>query len=161
GQARGFELLGAQPMPRHVDHVVDAPENPEVTVGGEHGAVCREVRPVVPVLALRVFAVLGVVLLHEALAVSPDRLDDPRPRVADADVPGASGSGADLLALLVIDDRVDAGQSRPGAAGFHPVERGFGAAKESAVFRLPPRVDDDGFALADDVVVPAPDLGLD
>src|SRR5262245_1285313 len=73
GQASGLELLGAQPMARHVDHVVDAPENPEVAVGGEHSAVGREVRPVAPVRALRVSAVLGVVLLGEAVRVSPDR----------------------------------------------------------------------------------------
>src|SRR5260370_62256 len=34
--------------------------------------------------------------------------------------------------------------------------RRLGGAKESAGFRLPPRVDDDGFALANDFVIPFP-----
>src|SRR5580700_6150167 len=57
----GLELLGAEPVAGHVDHVVDAAEDPEVAVGRLGGAVAGEVRPVVPVGGVRVLVVLGVV----------------------------------------------------------------------------------------------------
>src|SRR5215472_13966569 len=51
--------------------------------------------------------------------------------------------------------------SGPGAARLHAVDCGFRAAEKTPVLGLPPRVDDHGLALSDDVVVPLPDLGLD
>ena len=67
--------------------------------------------------------------------------------LSDADVARFPRARFHFLALFVVDDRVDAGHARPGAARLHQVERGLGAAEESAVLRLPPRVDDDGFRL--------------
>ena len=148
-------------MPGDVDHVVDPTDDAEVAVGGEDGAVVGEVRPVVPVLALGVAAVLLVVGVDEPLGLSPDRLEDSRPGVADADVAGATAPRLDDLALLVIDDGIDPHDPRPAAAGLHGVDCGQGAAEEAAVLRLPPGVDDHRLALADDLVVPAPDLRLD
>src|SRR6266511_5338291 len=60
-----------------------------------------------------------------------------------------------------IDDRMNAGNAWPRASRFHRVKRRDRAAQEPAVFRLPPGVDDDRLALADDVVVPPPHRRLD
>src|SRR5215470_9104799 len=100
GQRRGLDLLGAQTVPGHVDHVVDAAEDPVVPVGRPDRAVAGEVGPVVPVLAVRVLVVLGVVDLDEPLGLAPDGLEDPGPRVADADVAGPAA--ARLVAILVV-----------------------------------------------------------
>src|SRR5207244_5152132 len=48
-----------------------------------------------------------------------------------------------------------------GAPRLHRIEGRDGRAQESAILGLPPRVDDDGFPLADDLVVPPPRLRLD
>src|SRR5439155_6368112 len=159
--ARRLGLLGPEPVPGHVDHVVDAPEDPEVAVGRLDGAVAREVRPVAPVLALLVPAVLLVVGLDEPLGLAPDRLEDARPRVADADVARSPASRLDDAALFVVDHRVDAEDAGPAAAGLHRLQRGQGAAQKAPVLGLPPGVDDGRLALADHVVIPAPDVGLD
>ena len=61
-----------------------------------------------PVLARAVLAVAGVIGLHEPLGLAPDGLHDPGPGVADADVPGLAAPGVDDVAVVVVDDRVDA-----------------------------------------------------
>ena len=66
-----------------------------------------------------------------------------------------------LVAVLVVDHRVDAEDARAAAARLHRLQRGQRAAEEAAVLGLPPGVDDRRLALADLGVVPAPDLGLD
>src|SRR5262249_43901924 len=117
--------------------------------------------PVAPVGAVLVAAVLLVVDLDEPLRLTPDRLEDPGPGVADADVARPAAARLNHLALLVVDDWIDAEHPWPAAARLHRLKRRQGAAEEAAVLGLPPRVDDHGLALADDVVVPAPDVGLD
>ncbi len=67
----------------------------------------------------------------------------------------------DLLAVLVVDHRVDAEHARSAAPGLHRLQPGQRAAQEAAVLGLPPGVGDRGLALADDVVVPPPDVRLD
>src|ERR1019366_5084918 len=161
GRRGGLDLLGPEPVPGHIDHVVNAAEDPEVAVGSLHRPVAGEVGPVTPVLAVRVLVVLAVVGVHEPLGLAPDGLEDARPRVADADVAGLAASRRHLVAVLVVDDRVDAEDAGPAAAGLHRLKGRQGAAEESAVLRLPPGVDDRRLALADLGVVPAPDLGLD
>src|SRR3989442_2794058 len=160
-KARRLELFGSEPMPGHVDDVVDAPEDPEVAVRGLERAVAREVRPVVPVRAGFVLAVLLVVDLHEPLWLTPDRLEDAGPRVADADVPRPTPAGLDHPAVLVIDYRVDPKDPWPAAAGLHRLGGGEGAAQKPAVFGLPPGVNDDRRVFADDIVVPAHHLRFD
>src|SRR5260370_36261041 len=85
GQGRGLELFAAEPMPGHVDHVVDASKDSEVTVLRQQRAVAREVRPVVPVFAVLLLVVFGVVGLDEPVRVSVDGLENARPGVADSD----------------------------------------------------------------------------
>src|SRR6185437_15552904 len=127
--------------------------------GGPDRAVPGEVRPVAPVLAVRVLVVLLVVDRDEPLGLAPDGLHDPGPRGADADVAGLAIWHR--VAVLVVDDRVDADHRRAAAAGLHRLQRGQRAAQEAAGLGLPPGVHDDGVALADRLVVPAPDLRLD
>ena len=97
GDARRLDLFRAQPVPGDIDHVVDPAEDPEVAVGRLDRAVAGEVRPVVPVLAVLVPAVLRVVGVDESLGLAPDRLEDARPRVADADVAGLAAARLDDL----------------------------------------------------------------
>src|ERR1035438_8842564 len=122
-------------------------------------AVAAEIRPVVPVLAVRVRVVLLVVDGQEPFRLAPDGLHDAGPRVADDDVAGPAVR--DLVAVLVVDGRVDADHRRAATARLHRLERGQRAAEEAAGLRLPPGVDDDGLSLAHRLVVPPPDLGLD
>src|SRR5439155_20075518 len=85
-EARRLQLLRAEAMPGDVDDVVDAAEDAEVAVIGADGAVAGEVRPVAPVLRAPIAAVPHVIRGHEAGGVAPDRLQDARPRIANADV---------------------------------------------------------------------------
>src|SRR6516165_206263 len=125
-------------MPGHVDHVIDPAQDTIVAISGLHCAIVTEVRPVMPVLALRVFAVLAVVGCDVAVRISPDRLEDSRPRVADADIPGPAGAGWDLLSVLVQNHGKNPGYRRAGAAGFHGIQCRLGTAQEPTIFRLPP-----------------------
>src|SRR5581483_2965308 len=138
---------------------VDAPENAVVAVGRTERTVAGEVRPVAPVLALRILAVLRVVRLHEAIGIFPDRLENARPRIADADV--ARAPRRQFIALFVVDHGMNPRHARSCASRLHRIERRFRAAEETAGLGLPPRIDDDRFLPADGVVVPAPDFRLD
>src|SRR5262249_19753958 len=94
------------------------------------------------------------------LRLAPDRLKDAWPWVADANVAGPSASGLDHIAFFIVDHRVDPKDSRAAAARLHRLQGRQRAAQEATVLGLPPGVDDGCFALADDVVIPAPDLRL-
>src|ERR1039457_2196565 len=83
---RRLQLFGSQAVSRYVDDVIYATEDSVVTVTRLHGAVVGKVRPVVPVLTLFIGVVLLVVRRDEAIRVSPNRLEDARPRVANTDV---------------------------------------------------------------------------
>src|SRR5712692_8492145 len=144
-------------MPGHIDHVVDPPEDAEVAVGRLDRPVACEVGPIAPVLAVLVPAVLRVVDLHEPLGLAPDRLEDAGPGVTDADVAGPATPGLDHVSLFVVDHGIDPQDPRTATPGLHRLKGGEGAAQEPAVLGLPPGIDDDRVALADDVVIPAPD----
>src|SRR6516164_9785506 len=159
GQRGGLDLLGAEPVASDVDHIIDPAEYPEVAVGGLERPVVGEVRPVVPVFAIGVLVVLAVVGVQEPIGIAPDRLEDARPGVADADV--ARLASRNLVGVLVVDDRVDAQHARPAAARLHRLQAGQRAAEKPAVFGLPPGVGDSCLALADLGVIPPPYLGLD
>src|SRR4029077_12175273 len=159
-QARRLELLRPQAVPGDVDHIVDASEDSEISVRRAEGAVAGEVRPVTPVFALGILVVFRVVRLDEAIRILPDGLHDARPRIADADVAGLCAT-RHLFAFFVIDDRMNPRHARTGAARLHRIERRLGAAEKAAILGLPPGVHDHRFLLADYVVIPAPNLGLD
>src|SRR6266849_9934075 len=119
-------------MSGHVDDVVDAPEDSEVTILGLDRAVAREVRPVAPILALAILVVLGVVSQDEAIGISPDRLHDSGPRIANADVARLSAR-RNLFSFFIEDHGMNSRNARTGAARLHRIERRFGAAQEAAV----------------------------
>ena len=156
-----FQLLGAEPVPGDIDDVVEPPEDAEIAVLGLHGAVAGEIGPVAPVLAVGVLAVFGVIGVDVALPISPDGLEAAGPGVADADVAGDARSRRDLLGVIVVDHRMDAGHGGAGASRFHRLQRRQGRAQEAAGLGLPIGVDDDRLALADDIVIPLPHQGLD
>src|SRR6266576_2251109 len=113
-EAGGFDFLGAEAVARDVDDVIDAAEDAIVTVGGEHGAVRRIVRPVAPVLALRILVVLFVVLRDEALGVAPNGLHDARPGIPNSDGAGFSRARGSFSSLTVPNIRINAGRGGPG-----------------------------------------------
>src|SRR5215475_8680583 len=135
-------------MPGHVNHVVHATQDAEVAVRRLHRAVAGKVRPIMPVFAVFVAVVFLVVLANEALAVAPDGLENSRPGIANADVPGFAGTRLNLFALFVVNHRIDARNRRSCAAGLHRINPRLGAAEEPAILGLPPGIDDDGLALA-------------
>src|SRR5208282_2811232 len=161
GEAGGLEFLGAEAVAGDVDDVVHAAENAVVAVGRKDGGVGGVVGPIAPILALRILVVFLVVLFDEAVWIAPDGLHDAGPGVANADVASSMVRGSDFLAFFIPDDGIDAEAGRTCAAGFHRVKRGLGGTQETAGFRLPPGVHDDGFALAHHFVIPAPDFRLD
>ncbi len=101
-------------MTGDVHHVVDAPEQPEVAVGVDARAVTGEVD----------VAVLRPVRLPVALVVSVDAAQHPRPRPFQHEI--AAAARADLLACLVVDRRVDAGNGLVADPGFVVVIPGNG-----------------------------------
>src|SRR5712691_9762897 len=115
-------------MAGDIDDVVDATQDPKVAIRRLHRAVARQIGPIAPVLALAILAIAGVILIHEPFGIAPDRLHDPGPRIADADVARPAGARGNLLAVFVVDDRIDARHTGSRAAGFHRVDGGHRAA---------------------------------
>src|SRR5699024_3605228 len=118
-----------------------------------------EVGPVTPVLAVLVLAEALVIGAHEAFRIAPDGLHHARPGISNADVAGLAG--IQLIAVIVVNYRLDARQGRAGTARLHVVYARYRAAQDAAGFGLPPGIHDDRLVLADGMVVPAPGLGLD
>src|SRR5882724_1084021 len=143
-------------MACYVDHVVHASENSEVAIRGLDRAVTGEIRPVTPVFALGILVVLLVVLRHKTVAVAIDGLKDSRPGISNTYISRLAGSAFYFFAFFIKDHRIDPRQCWSSAARLHRIDGRFGAAKETASLRLPPRVDDDRFAFADDLVIPLP-----
>ena len=97
---RRLDLDRRDAVPGDVHHVVDPPEQPEVAVLVDPGAVAGEVDVVV----------LRPVRVPVALVVAEDASQHRRPRLLQHEV--AAPAGADLVALLVVDGRA----RRPGTA---------------------------------------------
>src|ERR1035438_4919756 len=148
-------------MPGHVDDVIHASENAEIAVSGEHGSIGRKIGPVAPIFAAGILAVFPVVLGDETIAIAPDGLHDPGPGIPYADVAGLVRSSRDLLPVFVNNHRIDSRHTWARASRLHGIDRRLGAAEESSVFSLPPGVDNHCLTFAHNVVIPAPDLGLD
>ena len=82
---RGLDLHRGEPVPGHVEHVVDAAQDPEVAVLVAPRPVAREVHP----------GDLGPVLFLEALVVAPDGSQHGGPRPAHDEI--AAGAERDQL----------------------------------------------------------------
>src|SRR6202035_3485888 len=147
-------------MACYVDNVIHASENSEVAIRGLDRAVTGEIRPVTPVFALGVLVVLAVILRHKAVAIAVDGLKDSRPGISNTYISGLAGTAFYFFAFFIKDHRIDPREGWSSAAWLHRIDGRFGAAKETAGLRLPPGVDDDRFALADNLVIPLPDLRI-
>src|SRR5450755_2097766 len=156
-EAGRLDFLRSQAVAGDIDDIVYPAQNAEVSIGSQYGTVSGKVRPVTPRLTRGVLAVLRVVFLDEAVGVAPDGLHDSGPRISDADVSGNSRAGGNILPILIVDDRVDPGHARTSASRLHGIQSWLGTAEETTVLGLPPRINNDGLALAYDIVVPLPD----
>src|SRR5262249_15325029 len=79
GQAGGLELFSAQTVTGDVDHVIDAAQNAKVAIRGLDSAIASEIRPVSPILALTVLAVLLVIGRHVTFWLAPNSLKNAGP----------------------------------------------------------------------------------
>src|SRR5882724_12879936 len=143
-------------MARNIDYVVHASKDSEVAIRGLDRPITGKVGPVTPVFAFGILVVLLVILRHKAVAITVDRLEDSRPGISNTNIPGFAGTAFYFFAFFIKDHRIDPRQCWSSAARLHRIDGRFGAAKETASLRLPPRVDDDRFAFADDLVIPLP-----
>mmetsp|Transcript_1801 Transcript_1801/g.5446 ORF Transcript_1801/g.5446 Transcript_1801/m.5446 type:complete len:469 (+) Transcript_1801:145-1551(+) len=144
-----LDLGRADPVARHVDHVVHAAGDPVVAVLIAAAAVAGEVE-----------AGDGEVGLLVPLVVAEDVADGRRPRRLDSEE--ALACAFLLLALLVDDGGLHAEEGTHRAAGLH---RGALDRQrhdhDAARLRLPPRVNDRAARATDLFVVPAPRLRVD
>src|SRR6266487_6114272 len=160
-EAGRFHFLSAEAMARDVDNVVNAAEDAVVTIGSKNRPISSIIGPVAPILAARVLVVFFVVLSDEALRIAPDGLHDARPGIADANVSSLVRARRNFFSVLIPNHRINAENRGTRAAGLHGIESRFGGAEEAAGFGLPPRINDNGFAFAHNIVIPPPDIVLD
>ena len=151
GNQRAFNLGRTHPVARDVDHVIDPPRDPVIAIGIAAAAVAGEV----------IAAILAEIGLLEALMIAPKGAHLARPAVGDAQNTLGGGFGLDLGIGGIKDHRL------------HPKERLGGRPRllrhgtrqrrdqMPPRFRLPERIDDRAFALADMGVVPVPRFGVD
>src|SRR4051794_37180357 len=129
--------------------VVDAAEQPEVTVVVALGAVAGEVF-VAEARPVRVAVTPGV---------APDAAQHRRPGARQHEI--ATTGDADGLARIVDDVRLEAGQGERRAPGLQGGRAGRRADENRARPRLPPGVDAGAARPADLFVVPDPGLRVD
>ena len=110
---------------------------------------------------MRILVVFLVVVADEALRIAPDGLHNAGPGIANAKISSVVRSFENFVAFFVANDGINSQARGASAAGLHGIKSRLGGAEESAGFRLPPGIDDDGFAFADNFVIPAPDFRLD
>ena len=151
GDERAFDLGGAEPVPGHIEDVVDASRDPVVTVFVPAAAVPGEV----------VALVLCEVGLLEALMIAPHRARLARPRRGQAERSRHAIALEHATGLGFEHDRPDAEERQRGGARLGRRHTRQRCDQDAAGLGLPPRVDHGAAARADDIVVPAPDLGID
>ena len=145
-----LDLRRAQPVPRHVEHVVDPAGDPVVAVLVPAAAVAGEVH-----------ALVGAeVRLDEALVVAVDRPRLAGPGALEAEV-AAPVVAFEFVAVGVHQHRLDAEEGKRRRAGDQRRGARQRGDQDAARLRLPPGVDDRTLPVADHVVVPVPDLGVD
>ena len=148
---RALDLGGAEPVPGHVQHVVDAAGDPVVAVLVAPAAVAGEV----------VARVLREVGLLEALVVAAHRARLARPRRRQAQRAARRRCPRAPCRRRVDDHGLDAEERQRRRARLGRRGARQRRDQDAAGLGLPPGVDDRAAALAHHVVVPAPDLGVD
>mmetsp|Transcript_340 Transcript_340/g.907 ORF Transcript_340/g.907 Transcript_340/m.907 type:complete len:485 (-) Transcript_340:346-1800(-) len=147
---RRLDLGGAQPVSRHVDHIVHSAGDPVVPIGIPLGTVAGEVEP----------GKVSVVHLLEAGMIAVDRARHPRWDLLEAQI-------TRLVVTLengtvgVHQHRLDPEEGPHGGTGL-----GVGVGRQRrhahpSGLRLPPRVDDRAVALAHHLVIPLPRFRVD
>ena len=138
-------------MSGHVDGIVDAPQDPEITVVVD----LRAVAGVKAAEAAEIALVLLLVVEHAKHHAGP--------RLADDQVAGAAAFGQVLAVASggAHDRGVDAGQGEGGRTGLELGGVRQRADHGAAGLRLPPGVHDGQLAAADVLVVPLPGFGID
>ena len=149
GDEGAFDFGGAEAVTGNIEHIVEAADDPEISLFVAAGAVACGVEAIV----------IGPVGLFVAVLVAIDRTDHRRPWLADHEA--AVLVGFAFLAGVVEDGGIDAEEGQGGGARF--AGRGSGQRRDHdrAGFGLPPGIDDRAFAATDFLVVPIPCLGVD
>ena len=154
GDERRLDFDGREAVPRHVYDVVETPENPDVAIGVNGGAVTRDV--VCAVLADT--GVGGPVRVAVTLGVAPHGAGHAGPRAARHE--RARAAGGNLVALIVNHGHIDAGEGHRGRPGLERRDAGQGHNHGGAGFRLPPRVNHRSLIAAEVTTEPHPRLGV-
>src|SRR5262249_48658448 len=139
----------AQSMSRYVDDIIDAAENPEVSVVVAPGSVACEINA----------RNLGPILLDVAVWISIYRPEHGRPWFLDYQV--AAGPGRHWLALPVHNFRDDSGEWPGGRARLGRNRSRQRRYHDHTRLSLPPRVDNGAPVSPDDLAIPHPGLRVD
>ena len=143
----GLELGRTDAVPGDIDHVIDAPRDPEVTILVADGAIAREVVLTTPA------APVG---FEVALLVAVDAAHDTRPGASDGE-----DAVVGLVALFVEHGGIDTKEGQGGRAWLGRSAARDGRDHVAAGLGLPPSVDDGAALGADQLVIPEPGLGVD
>ena len=146
---RAFDLDRGEPVPGHVEHVVNPPHDPEVAVGILAGVVTGQILP-------RHARPIGFL---KAFVVTPDTPKHARPRLGHHQ-PTAFAL-LDRLSRRIDNLRTHAGQRQRATARLRGRAARQRAHHDAARFGLPPRVDDRASRAANHLVIPDPSLWVD
>ena len=148
GDEGAFDFCGAEAVAGNIEHIVEAADDPEVSLFVATGAVACGVEAFV----------IGPVGFFVAVLVAIDRADHRWPWFADHEA--AVLVGFAFLAGIVEDGGIDAEEGQGCGAGLAGGGTGQGGDHDRAGFGLPPGVDDRAFAAADFLVIPVPCFGV-
>src|SRR5258706_8067485 len=146
---RALDLGGAKTVPRDVDHIVDPPHDPVISVFIPPGPGARKIDT----------RYLAPVLRAIPVGVSVDRPEHRWPRFRDDKV--AALIFSDASSLLVEDINCDARKRHRGRARFRGSGPGKRCDHNGACFGLPPGIDDGTAPPSNDFMVPHPCLRVD
>ena len=146
---RRLDLHRSQAMAGNINHVIDAPHDPEIAAlvapravaSKVHAGDTREVR------------------VDEPLPIAVDTAQHPRPGFANNQQP--TDVGRLLFALIVDHSRIDAKERQRTRAGHRRRRAGQRRNHVPAGFRLPPCINDRTPLTPNDPAIPHPRLGID
>ena len=146
---RGLDLGGAHAVARDVEHIIDAPGDPVITILVATTAVTGEIHA----------RIGGEVGLHVAFVIAPDRTCLPRPAVENHQV--AFGRALEDVALVVDQRRLHTEERQRGGTRLEIGRARQRRDHDAAGLGLPPGVHQRAIAIADHAVEPLPGLGVD
>ena len=151
GDQSGLDFHRAEPVPRDLQHIVNAAHDPVAAIGIAVGAVAGDVIAVVK------FPPVGFQI---TCVIAPDGAQHRWPGRGDDQIATSVGTG-DQVTMIIDDLHVDTGQGLRAGAGF-----GGGHARErrdhdGASLGLPPGVDNRTALAANDTVIPHPRFRID